>query len=828
MCKYQPVYKNVIALILVAAFLSSCQFNISGSDTPTSSASFPLPPTPVPQPMAEIFFAATIPAPLLPGESLVLSVVDEITGLALNPTNYTMQSGDSLHYYVALPFVVNSVVKYRYMKQSGIPILEDKYDEQPVRYRLYYVGGPGEVMDTISSWIDSAFIGDLGRITGRVVSGEDSSGLPDILICAGGAQTLSDSNGEFVLEGITPGIQNLVAYSLDGRYQPFQQGALITADKRTPVNISMVPAPLVNVVFTVIVPANTIPSAPIRFAGNLYQLGNSFGDLQGGVSSVAVNMPVLTPMLDGRYTLSLMLPAGADIHYKYTLGDGFWNAEHQNSGDFKNRQLIVPNSGGIVQDVVETWQSGPSAPILFEVTAPKDTPSTDIVSIQFNPYGWTESLQMWPLGNNRWVYQLFSPLNMLGSFEYRYCRNDQCGVADDSATSGNSFGRLISTSLIPQDIQDTIKSWKWLSGIPTDNAISSNVQSRGNDFWAGIEFQADYSPSWQPGIPHALQNIQNLGSNWVILSPTWTFRGNNPSEFSQIPGQDQLGFDLSETVNWARALNLNTAIFPDAKFYLPVDDWWKNASRDAKWWDAWFTRYRAFSLYFADLAMANGSQALILGGDWLEPGLPGGILSDGSSSNLPADSEARWSSLIAEIRQHFNGQVYWAIEYPGGLTNPPGLIYELDGIYLLWSAPLSSGDQSSIDDMQIIAGGMLDSEIGPFQSTFQKPLIVSVAYPSITGASKACIPDGAGGCQAWSVLNQPNSDNGLVELNLQAQYDAYQALLSAINERNWVSGIVSRGYYPPVALQDTSASINGKPTASLLGYWFPRLLGNNK
>jgi len=175
MCKYQPVYKNVIALILVAAFLSSCQI-ISGSDTPTSSASFPLPPTPVPQPMAEIFFAATIPAPLLPGESLVLSVVDEITGLALNPTNYTMQSGDSLHYYVALPFVVNSVVKYRYMKQSGIPILEDKYDEQPVRYRLYYVGGPGEVMDTISSWIDSAFIGDLGRITGRVVSGEIVAG----------------------------------------------------------------------------------------------------------------------------------------------------------------------------------------------------------------------------------------------------------------------------------------------------------------------------------------------------------------------------------------------------------------------------------------------------------------------------------------------------------------------------------------------------------------------------------------------------------------------------------------------------------------------------
>jgi len=825
-CNIHPVFKKTTAIILMLAFLASCQFNASGNNANSASTpSFPLPPTPAPQPMAEIFFAATIPAPLLPGESLVLSVVDEITGLSLNPTNYTMQSGDSLHYYVAIPFVVNSVVKYRYIKQSGSSILENKYDGQPVRYRLYYVGGPGEVMDTVSSWSDSTFNGEVGRITGRVISGSDGSSLPDILICAGGSQTLSDSNGEFVLEGLTPGIQNLVAYSLDGRFQPFQQGALITANKRTPVNISMLSAPIVNVVFTIIVPANTIPTVPIRFAGNLYQLGNSYGDLQGGMSSVAVNMPLLSPMLDGRYTLSLMLPAGADIRYKYTLGDGFWNAEHQNSGEFKVRQLIVPSSGGIVQDVVETWQSGSSAPILFEVTVPSETPPTDVVSIQFNPYAWTEPVQMWPLGNNRWVYQLFSPLNLLGSFEYRYCRNDQCGSADDDATAGNSSGRSVATSPSPQAIQDTVRSWKWFSGIQTGNSQSDIVQSRDSDFWAGIEFQADHAPSWQPRIPQALQNIQNLSANWVILTPNWTFTGDNPFEFTNMPGKDQLGFDTSTTINSTKALNMNTAIFPGARFHAPVDEWWKNGSRDSRWWEAWFTRYRAFSLYYADLAMSNNSQVLILGGDWLEPALPGGILSDGSSSNPPADAEARWSSLIAEIRQHFNGQIYWAIAYPGGLANPPGLIYELDGIYLLWSAPLSSVEQSSVEDMKIIAGGMLDNEVRSFQSTYQKPLIVSVAYPSITGTSKACIPDGSGGCQNWSTLNEPNSENELVELNFQAQLDAYQAILNAINERNWINGFVSRGYFPPVALQDSSASINGKPVENLLRYWFPRLLG---
>ena len=56
----------------------------------------------------------------------------------------------------------------------------------------------------------------------------------------------------------------------------------------------------------------------------------------------------------------MMLPAGADIRYKYTLGDGFWNAEHNTDGNFILRQLIVPASSTPVQvqDTVQTWQAG--------------------------------------------------------------------------------------------------------------------------------------------------------------------------------------------------------------------------------------------------------------------------------------------------------------------------------------------------------------------------------------------------------------------------------------------------------------------------------------
>jgi hypothetical protein len=56
----------------------------------------------------------------------------------------------------------------------------------------------------------------------------------------------------------------------------------------------------------------------------------------------------------------------------------------------------------------------------------------------------------------------------------------------------------------------------------------------------------------------------------------------------------------------------------------------------------------------------------------------------------------------------------------------------------------------------------------------------------------------------------------------------YDAMFNAINARPWVNGLVSRGYYMPVVLQDKSASVHGKPAADLLWYWFPRLLGNIK
>jgi Glycoside Hydrolase Family 113/Carboxypeptidase regulatory-like domain len=807
----------ILALVNML-ILSACTWSLLNIPGLTSTNTPPTPSglTPTPIPAASIVFYATLPSPLLPGEILYLSVVDEVTGLGLNPTNYAMQGMDTLHYTLTLPFPIGSVVKYRYIRQSTLPILEDDSADRPVRYRLYHASAPGSVQDIISSWTDSLFAAPSGRITGKVLNAADSRPITNILIAVGGQQTLTDSTGSFVIEGLPTGTHNLVAYALDGSFQTFQQGAVVMENKTTPASISLVAAPLVNVIFTVSVPEDTIANIPIRLAGNLYTLGNTFGDLDGGLSSVASRMPVLSPLEDGRYSLSLMLPAGADIRYKYTLGDGFWNAEHTQDRAFVLRQLIVPSGQSLVQtaDVVTAWQDGTSSPILFEVTVPAETPVTDIISIQFNPYGWTVPIPMWAMGNNKWTYQLYSPLNILDAFEYRYCRNEQCGLADDVQTGPGSAGRLVSSSLAPQDLQDSVTDWMWLEPLQPAQLVGLPVTPRTSGFWAGVEFLPTGNPTWQSWMPLAVLNVQALYANWLVLTPTWTVTRDNPFSFAPLPGEDPLFTDTMHLIAGAHALNLNTALFPGANLPGGAEAWWQSIPHDATWWNAWFDRYKAFAVYHADLASQAGTQVLILGGSWVQPALPGGQIG-GTSSGVPADAESRWQAILAEVRNHFNGSVLWAISYPGGLTSTPAFIGNFDGIYLLWNAPLSNSSSPSIEEMRITAGALLDNEVKTFQSALGKPVIIAAAYPSADGAALALTP--------METTLQPG--NTAAAVNLQTQADIYQALLAAINERAWVSGFVSRGYYPPAVLHDASASIHGKPAADFLWYWFPRFLG---
>lgn len=832
--KSHSVFSRPILAFIVILGLTSQACALSLLDLPqwpgTSSTPLPSGPTPTPMPRSETRFTVRLPEPLPAGEVLTISVIDEVTGLALNPVDYQMTPVDTITYSATLPIPDQAVLKYRYIRRGAQVIVEDSNTDTPIRYRIMYINGPTQIVDTVGSWSDRPANTLSGNIYGTVINTDTSAPVQGVMVTAGGLQALTDSAGRFELTGLRGGTHNLVAYALDGSFQTFQQGATVAESQSTPVQIAMRPAQLVNIIFTVSVPDSTQRDVPLRLAGNLLQLGNTFSDVNSGLSTVADRMPVLTPLPDGRYSVSLFLPVGAHIQYKYTLGDGFWNSEFAVNGQYMLRDLIVPTQNTTITDVVQSWQTGPNAPILFEVTVPADTPTTDIVYIQFNPFGWTPPIPMWPRGNNQWGYKLYGPLNMVGSFGYRYCRNAQCNSADDAQTSGETaHGKTVSPSIAPQDIFDTVNQWAWSQKAPTPTLVSANIPSRGTGFFAGVEFQP-YNDLTNPNFNAlALQNIQAIGANWVTYTPSWTYSRSNPLLFSAVPGKDAFWSDTVARVAQARAINLNVAIFPQPRFATTANDFWRSAPRDSGWWDNWFNNYRAFIIHHADLATASGAQAIILGGDWIAPALPSGRTADGNPSGVPADADTRWKSIIAEVRQHFRGNVLFALPYTTqDIIAPVNVLQDTDGVYLLWFAPLSTAATANKTDLLAEAGRLLDENVAPVQSQINKPFIIAMSYPSSNYSATGCIPDGNNGCYDWSVLNRPNADISTVSLDIQQQFDIYDAMFNAVNARSWVSGFVSRGYFAPVALQDKSASIHGKPAADLLWYWFPRLLGNIK
>jgi hypothetical protein len=830
-----PAWRARACLILLACLLPLSGWLAACSMLPTVA---PLTPSPTPSasesvPDAMLTFQVSIPGNTPLRESIFLTILDEVTGLALNQQRFEMQGEDDFHYTITLPFPFGSVIKYRYARQGTYLAPEHTSLKVPVRYRLAFVDGPGVVHDVVSAWSDTSFSGPTGRIMGQALDADSAQPIPGLLVTAGGAQTLTASDGSFLLEGLPPGQHTLVLSALDGRYATFAQGALVAAESTTPAQVQLSAAPLIEVTFAATPPAGTMPGVPIRLAGDLLQLGNTFADLNGGMNTLASRLPVLMPTADGRYAVTVRLPVGAEISYKYTLGDGFWNAEHDAQGKFRLRHLTISQDLVLVSDTIENWGAGSKGPILFELTVPPQTPPEDTISIQLNPFGWTEPLPMWRLpGQNRWAYVLYSPLAAFDRLGYRFCRNDQCGSADDAATPGNDhFGRQLEVTEEGQSLQDSVSGWAWLGDpAPAAAIFPTEVRARGAGFMAGVELLPAYHPSWEPRLPQALQRVKADGAAWIVLTPTWTFTRSAPPLLEPVAGADPFPVGVASAAALAREAGLNLAVFPTPRFPLPAGEWWAGSPRDFPWWQAWFNRYTNFILNAIDQAQANSAQVFILGGDWVEPALPDGQIFDSTSSGVPADAEERWRGLIANLRQRFSGELLWALPYAEGLPHLPPFLDAVDGIYLLWSLPLAHKPDADEPSLHAEAARLLDVDLRPFQESLGKPLVLAVGYPSADGGVTGCLIDPVavieGACLDLALLNRPNVDVPTIAVDLQEQVQVYNALLVAVNERDFIAGFVARGFYPPAALADKSTSVHGKPAEDVLRFWFPRLLGS--
>ena len=146
---------------------------------------------------AETSFEVRIPSALNAGESILLEMIDEVTGIALNPERFKMDSSDGLTYTLRLPLVVGSVIRYRYVKDGQTGIIERDPNGSQVHYRLYQVADASVVRDLITTWDSTPYQGITGELSGYIFDKKTEVPLPEIMVTVNGMRTFSSSDGFF-------------------------------------------------------------------------------------------------------------------------------------------------------------------------------------------------------------------------------------------------------------------------------------------------------------------------------------------------------------------------------------------------------------------------------------------------------------------------------------------------------------------------------------------------------------------------------------------------------------------------------------------------------
>jgi len=780
--------------------LSSCASAGSGSETKQKLD------------YAETVFQARLFQPLAEGETLYFELVDEITGIALNPTRYKMEAIGSAEFTVRMPLPVGSLVRYRYVRDSAQNVIEKDAKGEKVLYRLYKVTGPGQVNDVVASWDEQKYIAETGEISGFIYDVDTEAPLGEILVAVNGQQTYTSFNGFFIFENVPTGEFPIVAVHPDGLYEVFQQNAVVAGNSVTPATFGMKRSKQVKVTFEVHIPEDTHPNAVIRMLGNLHRLGSSFSELADGTSIVPSITPVLEHVKDDLYSVSLELPAGLDLRYKYSIGDGFVNAEHAADSTFKVRQLIVPGRDTVIRDQIESWYSSGSAPVQFRVAVPPNTPTSDSISIQFNPYAWMQPIPMWKNGENEWTYTLYGPFDYLDQSQYRFCRNEACGISDDAITRGvNGLGYLLDlTNGTPLTINYQIAQWHGLEDVKYNVDTSATAD---NLLIKGFQMKTPYDPKWAPHLDKGMIEAAVNGGNWIFFNPTWTFESDGSARLN--PGLDPMSTDIRSFLRLTNDAGLNFALYPQLNAEVSSDRYWNSTELTYNWWQRWFTNYQRFVLNYADFASQHGINTIIIGGKSVSPAFPNGKLPNGSFSNTPYNFSEQWDGLISEIRSRYSGQVGFAIPYSDNLDQLPEFISKVDFLYVEMSSALTDSTTPKVRDMQSRVSSILDNEVYKLYAIYQKPVILSIDYSALDGSASDCLNLNA---SCGEILNMSTSETLTIDTYEQA--DVYYSFLQESAARSWIMGLISDGFNPSVAVQDVSSSVHGKPAMQVLSAFF--------
>ncbi|MGB4595051.1 MAG: hypothetical protein WBI14_04020 [Anaerolineaceae bacterium] len=788
-------FVTIINLSMVFGLLTGCAVKIQPVESPLQPPALTPPANPELMTFVPVKFNAQLSH--FQGANLALSVdiLDDVTGLDSIALRYPMQAVDEFNFTTTIDLPTYGETKYRYVLTSSGNEPETDGTNQIISFRNVYITPDTSVNDLILGWKSSSYNGEFGRVEGSVTDQVSGSTVSDVMIAIAGKIAYSDKTGRFHLANVPVGVHRLTVTSIDGTYQVFQQEVNVVGGLSTPAIVKLTALPEVKITFVVSPPDDAV-GAPIRMAGNFYQFGHIYPYSSEGNSTTAIRMPVMDKMPDGRYTLQVKLHAGSELRYKYTMGDGYINAERDAEGNRLTRRLIVPSRDIEIEDQILSWRKDNLEPASITIRVNDAIALHDWISLQLKGDNWLAPIPMWPIGDNQWMYLLYE--DPASSYSYQVCRNDLCNVAFD-VQSHNSPVQVDFS--VPENNFLEVNQWNlWdtaqASTLPATGAVAPDGKNL-----RGVEFAPDYQAGHLKRQIDVLPDLVNLGINWLVLTPTWEVQLVNGLPYFSINAQSSVSLaDLSSVIAAAQAQGMQVGLYPQLIFEPNISDWWQSTIRDQLWWQQWYYEYDRFAMNFAIFAQETGIDQLILGGAGVSPSFPDELITNERSMGTPKSSEEVWSELVKKLKSSYKGSLLWTIPVRGGNLPTYPFLDQMDGFYLEVD---SNSEENATYSMETISKYM-DSVIVSFQVKYSKPFYLGLNSPSMLSfRSDQDLYD--------RVVSPFSPEYGPDNVTMESQAYFYDTYVTVWKERPWIFGISSRGFFPVVELTDFSSSIYGKP-----------------
>ena len=800
MSQKTALFRIIISLTLGIGLLSGCALSFTPKDPENSLVTANLPSEVTATDLVNVEFVAYPFQKFSEEDEISLDILDLVSGVNHNLRRYALsRTENGFRLKAMLP--KGSTISYRYTLTHPIEVGETLPDGSALPFRQIVVRENLVVNDTIAGWPEAPYNGPLIDLNGVVADDKTEAPLADVLVNVAGKTALTDMNGRFFVRGLPVGKHNLVATLADGSYLSFQQEVNMVENLATLAIIRMTPLPEVTLTF-VMTPPNEAVGAPVRIAGNLRQFGQTFADMLAGSGAKAGNMPMMARDPDGKYITQLNLYAGSSISYQYTLGDSVINNERDQDGNRNVREFIVPDKDMIIDDSVSTWRVQQQNPISIFATVTSDNTAADQVYIQFNQGYWSNPIPMWPMENNQWML-VYNPPSARGeSVNYRYCRNADCSLGEESYP--NTTPRSLTVGAVTE-VRDTISAWRmWDSSTQTNSAYSP--VSFDTEALVGVELDPFYASNHLNALYGVVNLIKENGFNWLILTPTWKVGINKDLPFidsdplTTIPSSE-----LNKIAMTAREAGLRVALYPQLIFPSDSATWWANSLKSMIWWQQWYAEYERMVTHTIKLATAIKADHLILGGPDVANTYPGAMETVGENFGTPKTSEKIWTDLLTKTDEYYEGQVLLAQEVGSGALSDYSFYEKSQGFYLLFNSDLNNPGAYTADSV----GSYFDSVVYGFYVAQQKPV-----YFGLNGASFTTSDVSSNGYSS-SIISSANKTYNSYNIDLDAQSQFYSAYLNAISSRGWISGVASRGFFPAMQMTDFSSSIYGKPPFNL-------------